>query len=240
MLRLALIAIVFVIIIGSIVFASRAFLLNKSTSDSAQTAPREVPLSTESGQLTNQVHDLIEQSQKPLQVETQQTLTSTQVADLTSRIKILETTITDLRAQLRTLQTTNQSSTTTTTSTTTSNPPSYIPLNFNGQLSGMSYATLPNQSLTINPADYPGYSSMVLIVQLQVYQGNGTAYAQLVNTANNNVVPGSEVSTGNYEFTQLASSSFNLPAGSQPYGIQLKTTTGYSAIIQSAMIKVNF
>lgn len=240
MIRLALVAAIFLAIVGGIVFASRGFLLNKSATAVPEVQPQEVPLSTESGQLTNQVYDLIEQGQKPLQAETPSN--NTQVAELTARVRTLETAVLDLRAQIRALQSsgTDATTTTTATSTTAAKPPIYIPLNFNGQVTSQTYSVLPNQTLTINPGDYPGYSSMVLIVQLQAYQGSGTAYAQLVNTTNNAAVNGSEVTTSNYQFVQLVSDSFSLPAGSQPYGIQMKNTTGYPAIIQNAMIKVNF
>lgn len=151
--------------------------------------------------------------------------------NLESRLKSLEDSISSLQKQL-----TDQESKT----TSVSQAPSYIPLGWVGAATSLSWTVIANQEISINPADYPGYSSMQFEVYLRAYQGNGKAYARLYNNTDGTALLSSEVSTSSQDYTWLTSSKFSLPSGQKAYRLQLKTLTGYEAGAQNARIKVNF
>lgn len=163
-------------------------------------------------------------------------------ADTESRLKSLEKTVTDLQVQVGQLQ---QGGSQTTTLTVTQAPaqssksPVYIPLGWAGSSGGMSWTNVTSQTMTIDPADYSGYTSMQFEVSLRVYQGNGTAYARVANKDDGTAVTASEVSTNSGDYTWLSSGKFTLP-GKKTYALQLKTLTGYEAGVQNARIRVNF
>lgn len=166
------------------------------------------------------------------------------INDLENRVKTLENTNADILAKLGKLEQSNPGAVTTltnTTSSSTATPPQYIPLNFTGSVSTSTWTNLTTGTINIDPASYPGYKNMYLIAGIQVYQGQGTAYARLVNTANGAAVLSSQVSTTSQSYTSVTSSAFQLPSGSNPYTLQLMTQTpGYPASVQSAYIMVQY
>lgn len=118
--------------------------------------------------------------------------------------------------------------------------PLYIPLGSNGATELLDWQNLPTFSATINPADYIGYKSMQLEVSMRVYQGNGEALARLIDSNEQIVIAGSDVSTTSENYSWVSSSGFTIFPDTKTYIVQLKTTTGYEAGIQSARIKVNY
>lgn len=157
---------------------------------------------------------------KPVPVTTS---TTTEIANLQSQINTLKTTI----GQAAAPASTNQSTI-------------YIPLGDTGTSSSLTYATINDIQIALNPASFPGYTSMQLEVMLQAYQGNGTAYAQLYNYDDGTAIQGSAVSTTSQTYTLVSSGNFTLPSGTKNYRLQLMTTTGYAASLSMARLKVNF
>ncbi|MCL5784483.1 MAG: hypothetical protein M1142_03975 [Patescibacteria group bacterium] len=163
-------------------------------------------------------------------------------SDLENRVKFLEDQVAILQRQ----QSNGEVTGTTITPVPTASPVSqkqpalYIPLGTGGSSTGSDWTTINTYKITLDPADYPGYSSMQLELSLRVYQGNGKAFARLINSDDGLAVLLSEVSTTFGDYTWVTSSPFTLSSGKKNYKVQLKSLTGYEAGIQNARIKVNF
>lgn len=154
---------------------------------------------------------------------------------LDSRLKTVEAGITELKARVSSLE----KGTTTTTQTSSSKVPLYIPLGSGGSTASQAYVSMSTYQVTLNPADYTGYSSMQLEVNIRKNQPGEKVYARLYNTTDNTAVS-SEVSTESTTFVWLSSSTFTLPSGQKTYTLQVKVPDGTEAFIQNARIKVNF
>lgn len=155
---------------------------------------------------------------------------------LEDRVTGLELSLTQLIARMGSLE----AKSSTTASSAVAHPPAYIPLDWKGSSSSMDWTTITGQQITTDLSDYSGYKNVVLEVQLQIYQGNGAAYARIFNKDDGTVILLSEVSTSSGDYVWLSSSGFNFPSGKKTYQLQLKTSTGYAAMVQNARIKVNF
>ena len=149
-------------------------------------------------------------------------------------LSTITATLTTLQSQVAALQ---QSSG---VSTSTKRSPMYIPLGWVGTASSQSWTTITTQGTIINSADYPGYTSAQFEVNLQAYQGNGTAYAQLYDNDDGLVISGSSVSTTSSNYTWVSSGTFQLASGQKTYYMQLKNTTAYPANVSDARIRINF
>src|SRR5258708_2517917 len=172
-------------------------------------------------------------SAKPIPVAT----SSAQVASASaseSRLSTLETTVVDLQKQINSLKTTSGQN------ATALKAPLYIPLGSGAASSSLSWETSDAVQVTIDPSQYPGYSSMQLEMGLRVYQGNGQAFARLYDVDDSQAIFNSDVNSANQDYTWVSSNSFRLPAGSEKYKLQLYTNTTYEASEQNARIKVNF
>ena len=156
-------------------------------------------------------------------------------ASVETRLKSLENTVTALQTQVAQQNQPAQQ----TTQITTKKPPLYIPLGWTGTATTTDWSTITGQSIVLDPADYSGYSSMQLEVYLRDFQGNGKAYARILNSDDGTAVLPSEVTTTSYDYTWVTSSGFTLP-GKKTYKLQLKSLTGYETGVQSARMRVNF
>lgn len=169
---------------------------------------------------------------------TQTATTPNQVSgDINSRVQSLENTVANLQVQINQLKGGETSPTT----ISGSRSPVYIPLGWNGSASTQDWSSVTSQSISIDPADYSGYTSMQFEANISVYQGNGTAYARLFNSTDALAIIPSEVSGKTDTPTWVSSATFQLPSTTKKtYVLQVKTTTGYASQVQNARIKVNF
>lgn len=160
----------------------------------------------------------------------------------TDRISSLETTVASLQIQLNQLkQTTGTTTTIGTTGAVSGKQVIYIPLEWVGSATTTDWSSVTSQSIVIDPADFPGYTSMQFEANLQVYQGNGTAYARILDNTDGLAAISSQVSTTSQNYTWVSSSSFQLPStAKKTYVLQLKTSSSYTASVQGARIKVSF
>ena len=152
------------------------------------------------------------------------------------KITKLENTIAELLGRIKELE----SKPTPTPTSSINKSPVYIPLGPGDSISSVNWSTASVPIITIDPADYPGYTSMQLEVTFQIYQGNGTAYARLYAYNDGTSILSSEVSTTSASYTTVTSGTFQLSGGKKSYKLQQKSTTGFSTNVQFARIKVNF
>ncbi|MDO8498791.1 MAG: hypothetical protein Q7S44_03325 [bacterium] len=153
--------------------------------------------------------------------------------DFENRLKKLENSVSSLQKQL-------SSQPTSTPQTAPLKTPLYVPLGWVGAATSTDWSTISTQEITLNAADYPGYTSMQFEVSLRAYQGNGKAYARIYNNTDGTGVLSSEVSTSSQDYTWVSSGTFSLPSGKKTYRLQLKSLTGYEAGSQNARLKINF
>ncbi len=171
---------------------------------------------------------------------------SAQVSTLSDKVNKIDSTVNDLKSRVVVLeskptssaQTSSATSVTSSTTTTATKSPVYIPLAASGTSSAGDWANISGTTVTIDPADYPGYTSMQFQANIQIFQ-QGTAFAR-VGSSDGTAILGSEISTNSTSYTAVSSGNFTLP-GKKSYLLQLKSlVTGYAASVQNAQIKVSF
>ena len=156
---------------------------------------------------------------------------------LDTKVPALQTTVSNLQNRINNLEKNNSTSQSTTQTTSTNKSPLYIPLG-SGSSSNSEWANIDGTAISINPSDYPGYTSMQLETSLKVFQ-TGTAYARLYNKDDG--TGQAEISTTSTSDTMVTSSTFTLPSSKKTYLLQLKgQISGYASTATNARIKVNF
>jgi hypothetical protein len=223
-------------ILATLMVGGTALLVNntRTISPSPKPTPIDSPTPLPSGQsLLNTATSSALPVTTPPPLTPQTTVTTT---SQDTKITKLENTITDLIARIKQLE--SQPLPTPAPSSTRS--PIYIPLGPGTSVSSVDWSTASVPIITLNPADYPGYTNMQLEVTFQIFQANGTAYARLAVPADGTAVLSSQVSTTSSDYTTVTSSGFQLGSGQKTYKLQLKSTTGFSTNVQFARIKVNF
>lgn len=224
---------------GLIYFRFFATKPDKNSLTSAQIAntqqgPLEVPKTSPGATIEDRVKTLeealINVVKKLNSLNPQQTTDSS----LDQRLKDVEASVTELKARVLSLENATPAPTAISGRSTV-----YIPLGSGGSGGDKGWVSNGNYGATIDPAEYPGYSSMQFEVNFRLTQKIGTAYARLFNVTDNSVTSG-EVSTTSDNFSWQTSSYFTLPNGKKTYTVQFKSTDGTDAQFQSARIKVNF
>ncbi|MDO8570606.1 MAG: hypothetical protein Q7R97_03405 [Candidatus Daviesbacteria bacterium] len=155
---------------------------------------------------------------------------------LETRVKNLETSVNSLKADVAFLK----PATSQTTSTATKKSPEYIPLSSGGNSTDKNYYSMGGYQVSIDPADYPGYTNMQLEATLNFNEAVGTINARLYNVTDSSVISNSGVSTSATTPTLVTSYGSTLPSGKKTYVLQVQSTQGYQANVQSARIRVNF
>lgn len=153
-----------------------------------------------------------------------------------TRLKNLETAVNNLQADINSLK----SPTSQTTGNSTKRSPEYIPLGSGGTSGDRNYNSITSYQVSIDPADYSGYSGMQLEVIFNLNEAVGTANARVYNSSDAQVVGSSNVSTTSTTSSVFSSGNFKLPSGRKIYVLQVQSTQGYTVNIQSARIKVSF
>lgn len=154
-------------------------------------------------------------------------------AVLDSRVSTLEAAVVDLKARVSALE-----KNTTVQTASTKLATSYIPLGSGGGGGDKGWYSLSSYGATIDPAEYPGYTSIQLEVNFRLSQKSGIAYARFYNSTDNSAKE--QVSTTADVFNWQTSTGFTLPAGKKSYTLQIKSSEGVEIEIHSARIKVNF
>lgn len=160
--------------------------------------------------------------------------TTQNTSSLDNKMKGLETAVTELKARVSVLE----KGSTTTTQSQLKSATVYIPLGSGGGGGDKDWVSNSSYGATIDPSEYPGYSTMQLEVNFRLTQKSGTAYARLYNVTDQTAKE--QVSTTSDGFSWQTSYGFTLPAGKKTYTLQMKSTEGVEVQLQSARIKVNF
>ncbi len=114
----------------------------------------------------------------------------------------------------------------------------YIPIGSGSTKSG-TYADLSGAQVIIDTTQYPPIDYMVFQASIWVDNGNGKAWARIINVNDNNPFYESEISSssGTGEFRTSGKIPFNY--GPKTYRIQAKTDmTDFAANVGNAMIKI--
>lgn len=116
----------------------------------------------------------------------------------------------------------------------------YIPLGSGGGPWGdTDWHSLNEYEISLDPANYAGYSSMILEVTSRLVEAAGTGSVRLYNVTDSSATS-SQLDTTLSTFNLKSSSSFKLALGTKTYKLQVKSSQGKDLVIQSARIKVNF
>ncbi len=196
-------------------------------------APIEVPKTVPASSLDDRVKSLEDIISKLVtQVNDLKSSSKTvSQSSFDSRLTIVESAITDLKARVSSLEKVTPAPASSAKSTV------FIPLGSGGSWGDQSWYSLNEYQVSLDPADYSGYTSMRLEIIFRIVNGS-TGSVRLYNSTDNNAIS-SEVSTTSSNFGLSSSSSFTLPAGSKTYNLQVKTSGG-SVFIELARIRVNF
>lgn len=240
--RILIIGLVAIVLVSA--FSYYFFFVRKSPPPSSQVQTYIEPVTTTAPTSTfGQVSSLFDNLKKEVSggtSQTSQTASSNPSTDvLEQRIKVLEVTAADLQAKV------NQLETGTSPSNPSSTPypkqaPVYIPLGGGTSANSTAWVGLDGYIVNINPADYPGYKSMQLEVNVRLIEAVGNANVRLYNQTDNSPISGSNVSTNSTSYTLLTSSGFSVSPVAKTYQLQVQSTTGYEMDIQNARIRVNF
>ncbi len=208
-------------------------LVTPVVSQQTDTGPVEVPKALPNATLEDRVKVLEDTALKlATQVnswKSPQANTSSQ----DSRISDLEASNTELKARISALEKATPAPAAASGKSTI-----YIPLGSGGTNGDKNWITNDNYGVTIDPAEYLGYSTMQLEVNFRMVQKSGTAYARFYNVTDSS--DKEKVSTTSDSFSWQTSFGFTLPAGKKTYTLQTKSTEGVEIQLQSARIKVNF
>ena len=228
----------------SVIIGVSFYLITKDQRDESGT-PSPLVSSTEDTNQSDLPADLPREVPKDLPTPSQSPKASANTTE--GKIQNLEAIVSELSKRISALEQSPSpivqlptSTTSTTTTTSTAKYPLYIPIGTGGGSSAFDWTTINTSEVEIDPADYSGYTNMYLEVELKSYQGNGRAYARLINYTDSTGLAASEVSTTSENYTTVVSSGFKLGSGKKKYRLQLKTLTGYEASTQSVRIKVVF
>lgn len=160
----------------------------------------------------------------------------TENSSLNVKLKALEGVDTDITTRVSALE---KATPAPTAASSTSKSTVYIPLGGGGSWGDQDWYTLTDYQVNLDPANFPGYTGMVLEIIFRLAESAGTGYVRLYNTTDGSVTS-SEITTTSTTFGLSSSSSFKLAPGSKNYALQVKSSQGKTLFIQTARIRVNF
>lgn len=113
----------------------------------------------------------------------------------------------------------------------------YVPL---GSGSGIStdWADTPGVQAYVDTGNYGKIKKVTFEVTIHIPTGNETAYIRLFNQTDKHPVWFSDVSIEGGDTKLLTSQAITLDSGNKLYQVQMKTTLGYSAVIDQSRIHI--
>lgn len=239
MLKLLPVVAILLVIGGGIIYfrfrSTPVVISPQSQSDTDQTQPlQEVPKSLPGASLEDQLKTL-EDLVNNLIKEVNNLKSPKSATDLDLRLKTVETGVTELKARVSSLE----KATPAAPPVSSSKVPAYIPLGSGGQLNDTNWTSLNAFQISLDPAQYGGYTSMQLEVNMRLNQPGGQVSARLYNSSSNTVTS-SEISSTSTTSSVITSAGFTLPSGAKNYVLQAKSKDGSLTFVDNARIKVNF
>jgi hypothetical protein len=195
-------------------------------------------LAQEVGEVKTTEHESVENTSNSFSRVSSPSLSgtiNTGSADLLIRIKSLEDKVKSLEQKVSI-----SPSASPTSATSTKLPVQYIPLGIDAQTNDQNGTTLDTYEISLDPAEFPGYTSMQLEVVMKLSEANGTLSANLYDYTDNAVIQYSDVSTTSINYSTKISSTFKLPATRRNYRVWAKSSAGFLGYIHSARLKVNY
>jgi hypothetical protein len=218
--------------------ASKSSLTTPTTSEQTQSnqsfTPIEVPKALPQATVDDRVKSLEDTINKLVpQVNSLKAAPAANNSEAT-KIASLEASITELKARVSLLE---KGSTTTTSSNKTS---LYIPLGgSSGTWTNSDWTILDEFQISLDPANFPGYTSMQLEAILRVVDPSGTESVRLYNSTDGSSLS-TQLDTTSTTYVLKSSSTFTLPTGSKTYKLQAKDSAAKEYYILSARLKVNY
>ncbi len=207
-----------------------------SAQQSLSSSPIEVPATLPQASIEDRVKALEDVVSKlAIQVNSlkpssnqSQTNTSTD-----STVNTLNTAVTDLTARVTALEKSSP------TTSSVSQSVMYIPLGSGGYWQNTDWFAAPEYQISLDPANYPGYTSMILEVTFRVIDSTDVGSVRLYNATDNSATS-LQVDSSSSSFVLLSTPSFKLATGAKTYKLQVKSNLGRGLFIQTARIKVSF
>lgn len=242
MIRLLPFILIPVIILGGLWYwrssSAKPELVTSETTQ-VESSPVEVPKTLPSTSLEDRVKTL-EKTVGKLSPQGNVSKSSPSSADSSSvsdsRINDLEAAVTELKMRVSSLENTSPAPAAAAAKAATV----YIPLGAGGgPWADVGWNSLAEYEISLDPANYPGYTGMNLEVNFRLTEAAGTGSVRLYNVTDGSAVSG-QLDTTSTAFTLQSTFSFKLPAGAKTYRLQLKSSSGMNMFVQSARIKVSF
>ena len=248
MIRFLPFILIVVLILGGLGYwrfvASKSNLTSPNTAQSSldtnqQEGPIEVPKTLPQASLEDRVkelEDVVTKLVTQLNSLKSQTTTSQSTSSSESSLSTVESAVTELKARVSALE----KATPAPVAASSTQSSVYIPLGSGGgPWANTDWYSPPEYEISLDPANYPGYKSMILEVTFRLLEAAGTGSVRLYNVTDSSASFG-QVDTTSSTFSLKTSSSFTLPTGSKTYRLQVKSSQNKDLYIQSARIKVNF
>lgn len=237
MLRLLPFILVALLILGALGYWR--FFAAKQSLETAQTevveSPLEVPKTLPGASLEDRIKNL-EDTITSVVNKVNATPKPTTDSSLDSRLNSAESQVTELKVRVSSLENATPAPQVTSSKSSTV----YIPLGSGGgPWANTDWYSMPEYEVSLDPANYPGYTGMVLEVTFRLVEAAGTGSVRLYNVTDSSATSG-ELTTTSSTFSLKTTSSFKLVSGTKTYRLQVKSTANKDLFIQSARIKVNF
>lgn len=235
MIRLLPVLIIIALIIGGLGYwrfvASSKNLVAPSAFENE--GPIEVPKTLPEAPIEDKVKDLQDTITK-LVNEVNSLSSPKPFASSDTEVNSLSAQVTELKVRVSALE-----QSTPAPAATSSQSVVYIPLGSGGVWGSIDWYSTTEYEISLDPANYPGYTGMVLEVTSKLAEAAGTGSVRLYNTTDNSATS-SQLDFTSTTYTLKTSPSFQLPSGSKTYKLQVKSTSQKDLYIQSARIRVNF
>lgn len=229
-----------ILILGGLGYWRYAASKNNLTSprenktEESQSQPLEVPKTLPEATLEDRIKALENLVNKLVIEVNKLKAPNSQTSTTDSQVSTLDAFVTELKARVSALEKATPAPQSFSTQSTI-----YIPLGSGGSWGNQDWYTTNEYQISLDPANYPGYTGMVLEVTFRLVEGASTGYVRLYNTTDSSATS-PEVTTTSSTFSLQSSSSFKLASGTKTYKLQVKSSASKELFIQSARIKVTF
>ncbi len=116
----------------------------------------------------------------------------------------------------------------------------YIPLGIDTTTNDKVGLALDTYDISLDPADFPNYTSISLEVVMKMSEAVGELSVNLYNYTDGVALSNSGITTSSTKYSSYSSPGFRLATGRKTYRLWVKSSEGYTVYIQSARLKVSY